>query len=76
MLFCFCAGLTVSVIAFVVEYLMQLQLFNEELCDRDHRPFRRRRQYLIWVALVIVITAITCFAAGCWFAVGVLNRTV
>jgi hypothetical protein len=50
-LFCFWVALVLTAIAFVLAYIMQLVLYGEELKRCDQQPFKRRHQYLLWIAV-------------------------
>jgi hypothetical protein len=67
-LFCFWVELVLTAIAFVLAYIMQLVLYGEELKRCDQQPFKRRHQYLLWIAFLLVVGSIVAFATGCYFA--------
>src|SRR6266511_603464 len=45
----YCGGLLATVLAFVLSYLVQLQLFNEESALYSGRSVRRKHQWLLWL---------------------------
>jgi hypothetical protein len=60
----FIAGLVAAGLATVAGYLMQLDLYNEELKLAEQRSARRYHHAVLWAAISLVLASIALFAAG------------
>ena len=61
----YCGGLMAAVVAFILSYLVQLQLYSEERALHNGQTVRRKHQWLLWAAIVLCIFSATAFATGC-----------
>jgi hypothetical protein len=68
-------GLLATVLAFVVAYLTQLKLYDEERKKRDGEVFRRTHPNWLWTGIALALFAAIAFGFGCWEAAGALTST-
>jgi hypothetical protein len=69
----FCGGLFAAVVAFILGYLVQLQLYNEETKISGGFSVKRSHQWFLWTAMLLVISAAVAFGVGCWLAASALG---
>jgi hypothetical protein len=72
-LLCYCGGLLATILAFVFGYVVQLQLYNEEIAIAQGHAVRRKHQWVLWTAMVLALSAAVAFGAGCLLAANALG---
>ena len=65
-------GLFATVIAFIVVYVTQLRLFQEEVRRRDGLNFRRVHNVGVVFGVLLALTATGAFGVGCYKAAAAL----
>jgi hypothetical protein len=70
----YCGGLLATVLAFIVAYLTQLRLYNEEIDLRGGARVRRRHSIGIGLGCGLAVLAAVAFGFGCWSAARALTR--
>lgn len=71
-LLCYSGGLVATVAAFVVAYVTQLWLYNEEISRAGETPLKRRHHHGVNVCLFLALSASIAFGVGCYLAAGAL----
>jgi hypothetical protein len=69
-------GLSLTALAFLVAYFMQLRLYGEEIRRREGQSVVRLHGHLINVAGILLVAAVVSFCVGSWFATQVLSELV
>ena len=69
-------GLSLTALAFLVAYFMQLRLYGEEIRRREGQSVVRVHGHLINVAGILLVAAVVSFCVGSWFATQVLSGLV
>src|SRR5262249_22798745 len=69
----YCGGLLATILAFVLGYVVQLQLYNEEIAIAQGHAARRKHQWVLWTAIALALSAAVAFGAGCWLAANALG---
>jgi hypothetical protein len=69
----YCGGLFVTILAFVVAYVAQLVLYQEELRRVAGRSIPQYHAYLVGTGVVLALLAAIAFAVGCFDAAKALS---
>jgi hypothetical protein len=64
----YCMGLLAATVAFIVSYVTQLKLYNEERARQEGRPFRYRHQLGVYLGVALALFLAISFGMGCWLA--------
>jgi hypothetical protein len=64
----YCGGLMAAVLAFILAYLVQLQLYAEESATVGGKVVRRKHQSLLWGGIGLCFLSAIAFGIGCWLA--------
>ena len=62
----YCMGVFVATSAFVIAYVAQLFLYNEELRRRGGDQVPKGHAILVWLAIGLAIIAAAAFFMSCW----------
>jgi hypothetical protein len=68
----YCGGLVATVVAFIVAYLSQLALYNEEISIRGGAQIQRRHGIGTALGSGLALLAAIAFGLGCWRAASAL----
>jgi len=71
-LFCYCFGLSLTVLAFVFAYVAQLILYNEERKRVGGAEVPEGHVWLLWFCIALAIGATAAFGVGCFSGVRAL----
>jgi hypothetical protein len=70
----YCGGLFGAVLAFILSYLVQLQLYQEDVAQSSGTAQGRlKHQWLLWIAICVVFLSAISFAVGCLQAASALG---
>src|SRR5689334_3791316 len=62
----YCMGVFVATSAFVIAYVAQLLLYNEELRRRGGDQVPQGHALLVWLVIGLAFFAAAAFFMGCW----------
>lgn len=62
---CYCTGLFFTLVAFILAYCVQLQLFQEERARAEGTVPRLKHGWFLWTAIVLLLFSACLFFAGC-----------
>lgn len=61
----YCTGLFFTLVAFILAYCVQLQLFQEERARAEGTVPRPKHQWILWAAIGLLACSASLFFAGC-----------
>jgi hypothetical protein len=67
-LLCFASGVLAATSAFMIAYLTQLRLYQEERERHMGKPFRSLHSIGITIGTILILASASAFGAGCWIA--------
>jgi hypothetical protein len=73
-LLCFAGGVLAGTITFIVAYLTQLRLYQEERERHIGKPFRTLHPIGLTIGIILVLTSASAFGAGCWIAASAFQK--
>lgn len=71
----YCGGLLATTLAFVIGYMTQLRLFNEERRRYDGTAFYRLHWIGVWLGILLALFASIAFGFGCYRAASALTSS-
>jgi hypothetical protein len=69
----YCGGLFATTVAFVLAYVTQLALYNEEIKTRHGKSVRRLHAVVLWITVSLALFAAVAFWMGCLSAARALR---